>query len=234
MIFAALSATCLNAKTWTDTQGRTMEAEVVKVQDGQVYFKKDDGRQYTFPVSSLTEKDQAYLREHYPAVKTTGKPAGNKTPSELGSWLDGKLVARNGNRVSSDRDSGIKDADYIALYFSASWCPPCRKFTPKLVDFYNEQKKEHQNFEIVFVSSDRDDDSMEEYMVDYDMPWPAVKHSRAKDKAVRQYSGSGIPCLVLIDRNGDVVMHSYEGKEYKGPTRVMNKLAEVLNQPRSS
>ena len=49
---------------------------------------------------------------------------------------------------------------YTALYFSAHWCPPCRMFTPKLVEWYNNFKPKHPDFELVFVSSDRDQAAM--------------------------------------------------------------------------
>ena len=28
----------------------------------------------------------------------------------------------------------------IGIYFSAHWCPPCRGFTPKLVEWYGKVK----------------------------------------------------------------------------------------------
>ena len=43
----------------------------------------------------------------------------------------------------------------VGLYFSAHWCPPCRRFTPRLVDFRDRLGKESP-LEIVFVSCDRD------------------------------------------------------------------------------
>lgn len=44
---------------------------------------------------------------------------------------------------------------HILLYFSATWCTPCKKFTPQLVDFYTKTK-ERLNLEIIFISLDRD------------------------------------------------------------------------------
>merc|ERR1712048_719448 len=47
----------------------------------------------------------------------------------------------------------------IGLYFSAHWCPPCRGFTPKLAECYNALQAAGKPFEVVFLSSDRDDDA---------------------------------------------------------------------------
>lgn len=45
----------------------------------------------------------------------------------------------------------------VALYFSALWCPPCEQFLKDLVIFYYKVKATSTDFEIVLVSSDKDD-----------------------------------------------------------------------------
>lgn len=57
----------------------------------------------------------------------------------------------------------LKDADVVALYFSASWCPPCKTFSPLLREFYNAAAKDN-GLEIVYISSDKDLPSFEEYV----------------------------------------------------------------------
>jgi nucleoredoxin len=61
----------------------------------------------------------------------------------------------------------------VAVYFSAHWCPPCRAFTPTLIKAYQDAKAAGTPFELVFVSSDEDQEGFDEYTKD--MPWPAVK-----------------------------------------------------------
>lgn len=58
----------------------------------------------------------------------------------------------------------------------AHWCPPCRRFTPKLAQFYESNKSKFENsFEIVFISFDEDEDGFNEYFKE--MPWKALPFS---------------------------------------------------------
>jgi nucleoredoxin len=71
---------------------------------------------------------------------------------------------------------------------------------------------------------------MAKYMRDMEMPWPAVEFEKIKDKpALLQFAGSGIPCLVVIDRDGRVVSDSYDGSRYLGPAKVMADLERMLS-----
>ena len=79
------------------------------------------------------------------------------------------LVTRQGRTVDAGRALKGKK---VAVYFSASWCGPCRAFTPKLVNFYNAVAKK-KTLEIVFVSSDRNEKAMKQYMRHASMPWLA-------------------------------------------------------------
>lgn len=99
----------------------------------------------------------------------------------------------------------------IGLYFSAHWCPPCRGFTPRLSQKYEELIAEGKNIEIIFVSSDRDEVSAAEYFKE--MPWKMLAFSqRDKKKTLSSlYDVSGIPTLILIDSEG--VLITSEGRE---------------------
>jgi nucleoredoxin len=143
--------------------------------------------------------------------------------------LKGDLVALNGKRVGRFDDAQLANTKYFAVYYSASWCGPCRQFTPDLVKWYNDNKPKHPEFELVFVSSDHDEGAMEAYIAADKMPWPALKYTKKRtNRSVTQFSGRGIPCLVFLDADGKVLSHSYEGDNYVGPRKVLKDIEKTL------
>jgi nucleoredoxin len=155
--------------------------------------------------------------------------ARGEIPHVLADQFKDDLVSwKNGNQARFD-DEPLAKKKLIALYFSAHWCAPCRKFTPKLVEFYNRVAPQHPEFEIVFVSYDRSPTNMQGYMRDAQMPWPAIDFARLPAKeTLKKYSGGEIPCLVLVDATGKVVSDTYSGKQYVGPEKVLADLNSFL------
>ena len=217
-------------RTWTDVQGRTMQAELIHVDldSNEVVFVKDTGRRYRFAINQLSEADQKYIREKKDALPAFVEPVTEQL-TDFEKKITKDLIRFSGGRIKRVKGADLGTKDYYAIYYSAHWCPPCRKFTPKLASFYNSYSKKHDNFEIIFVSSDDSEDDMENYMKKTNMPWTALEFDKKSHPATR-YSGNGIPCLVLIDNKGNVLADSYVGNKYVGPTSVMNQLKEKLDQ----
>ena len=80
------------------------------------------------------------------------------------------------NVITKDGEQSLASAlegfEYVAVYFSAHWCPPCRNFTPLLCQWYEEVNKAGKVCQIVFVTSDKDDAAFKGYFET--MPWVAV------------------------------------------------------------
>ncbi len=233
-IFALLSiALCstASARIWTDNKGRSMEADLIRVENGDAVFLLSSGMRTRFAVAELSDADQQFIKETQTAeVESAATSTGAELEeTNLTKWLSTRLIARDGKSVKRFRESKVPQAEYIAFYYSASWCPPCKAFTPKLVEFYNKNRAKHDNFELVYVSSDSNEEAQEKYMLDYKMPWPAVKYGDVKNKIVGKYAGSGIPCLVVVDRDGNVLADSYVDGKYVGPSTVMGQLDKMLN-----
>jgi nucleoredoxin len=162
------------------------------------------------------------------AVALLGSTVSSEAANTVHPGLKGDLVASEGKRLSKFDDTPLGQAKYYGIYYSAAWCGPCRAFTPDLVQWYKRHKKANPHFEMIFVSSDRSEDDMAKYMKDDDMPWPALDFSRKAKSPLAKYSAKGIPCLVLIDEEGKVLSHSYEGDKYVGPRKVLEDIEKTL------
>nr|ABR16144.1 unknown [Picea sitchensis]ACN41140.1 unknown [Picea sitchensis] len=110
------------------------------------------------------------------------------------------LIRNNGDKVKVEELEG----KYVGLYFSAHWCPPCRSFTPVLSEIY-KKLLEKGDFDIVFISADRDEKSFEEYH--HTMPWLALPFSdeNTRKNLNQAFQVHGIPCLVILDKEGRVI-----------------------------
>lgn len=159
------------------------------------------------------------------AKKSDEAPASIRADAkrDLAKIFENKLVDADGKPVKSD---ALAKAKYTLVYFSAHWCPPCRKFTPKLVEFTGKHRKDG-NFEVVFVSSDRDEKAMLGYMSETKMTWGGVLGAGADLKDLKN-GVSGIPCLRLFDKNGRLVADSFDGENYLGPQHVLDVLEKKL------
>lgn len=128
----------------------------------------------------------------------------------------------------------LKAKKYLLLYFAGQWAPPCRTFTPALVEFYNNARKVHDAFEIIFISRDPSEQAMLEHLQANQMPWPAVRHSVIGSlPALHKYSGPAIPYLMLLDEQENVICDSFDYPPdkppiYVGPERVVIQLGKKL------
>jgi len=154
----------------------------------------------------------------------TAAPAGS-----VAALVKGDLITSRNGITRPYLDSEFEKKKLIGLYFSASWCGPCRKFTPSLVSFYNKNAAAHPEFEILLVSNDKSAAAMEGYMRDQQMPWPALSFDKVSGSAaLKKYAGSGIPCLVVVDENGKVISDTYSGQNRRGPEAVLGDLDQLF------
>eukprot|EP00568_Trieres_chinensis_P002488 CAMPEP_0183299684 /NCGR_PEP_ID=MMETSP0160_2-20130417/6346_1 /TAXON_ID=2839 ORGANISM="Odontella Sinensis, Strain Grunow 1884" /NCGR_SAMPLE_ID=MMETSP0160_2 /ASSEMBLY_ACC=CAM_ASM_000250 /LENGTH=418 /DNA_ID=CAMNT_0025461973 /DNA_START=86 /DNA_END=1342 /DNA_ORIENTATION=+ len=133
------------------------------------------------------------------AVQTDeeGKQFPWRPPSFDQIWPSFCLSKNETGEVVSLPSSDLTDK-YLMLYFSAHWCPPCRGFTPKLSAAYTDLKKERSDFELVFVSSDRDMESFKEYYAEMTFCALPFEEREAKGMLSRRFGIRGIPSILIL------------------------------------
>jgi peroxiredoxin len=142
-----------------------------------------------------------------------------------GKMLDERLAVLSKTAVgkSAPDISGIDPSgEAISLYdskgkitlidFWASWCGPCRKESPHMVELY---KKFHgKGLNIYGVSLDENLDSWKAAIAKDELTWDHVSDLKGwKSTYAQMYGVQAIPQTVLIDANGKILARNVFGKE---------------------
>lgn len=110
---------------------------------------------------------------------------------------------------------------YVLIDFWASWCGPCRKENPNLVEAY--AKYHEQGFEILGVSMDTDRSKWITAIHEDKLDWPQVSDLEGwANAAGKLYAVGSIPSSVLLDKDGIIVAKNLRGEE------LDRKLEELL------
>jgi thiol-disulfide isomerase/thioredoxin len=93
----------------------------------------------------------------------------------------------------------------VLVDFWATWCGPCIGEIPSMKKMYAGYHD--KGFEIVGVSLDSDREALAEFLEERKLPWIILhdeKHN-GEHPAAQEYGVSGIPCMILIGRDGNVL-----------------------------
>ena len=117
---------------------------------------------------------------------------------------------------------------YVLIKFTATWCAPCKMQIPGMLDAYKKYK--NKGLEIVSVYMwERDADpvaAVKKYVAGEKLPWLILSESLLENAQHPQYGDfyaiSGVPTIVLVDKQGKIIMPATHGEEWKA------KLEEIF------
>ena len=135
----------------------------------------------------------------------------NKQAPEL------SLPDANGKTITLSSFKG----KYVLVDFWASWCLPCRRENPNVVQAYNKYK--NKNFTILGVSLDKERDDWLGAIEADKLSWTQVSDLQEwHSAAVSIFNFSGIPFNVLVAPDGKIIAQSLRGDSLE------KKLEQVL------
>ena len=115
-----------------------------------------------------------------------------------------RLLAPSGSPELVPMGQALEGVQVLGLYFSASWCPPCRKFTPQLASAYSRLRGKQHGFELFLCGLDQKETAFDSYRAH--MPWPALPFgSPVVTKLAERFGVDGIPKLILLTAEGELV-----------------------------
>lgn len=107
----------------------------------------------------------------------------------------------------------------------ATWCPPCRREIPEIVELQNEVTKEKLDIVIIGMAIDKDPSVLPKFIKTNKINYPIVVRDLKAVAALGEVEY--IPTKFIIDRNG-VVRESLVGGMLKGDLKA--KLKKYLNE----
>lgn len=125
----------------------------------------------------------------------------------------------------------VKLADFagktVLIDFWASWCVPCRKEMPFLIELYNDLKE--RNFVILAVNVDDDPQKVDKFFRDIKMTpsFPVIFDPESNLPPL--YELEKFPTSFLLDKNGNII-ETFAGftDEHKG--KIRSAVEALLNE----
>ena len=102
---------------------------------------------------------------------------------------------------------------YLVVDFWASWCGPCRSEIPHMKDLYKAYKG--KDIEFLSVSIDKSKNAWKKAMRQEDMAWPQLQAPGAGKDIMKEYQFSGIPYIILLDKEGKIVAKHLRSESLK-------------------
>ena len=128
--------------------------------------------------------------------------------------LLGKEMKIDGTTLDGDKfDWKAYRGKVVLVDFWATWCGPCVQELPNVLANY--EKYHDKGFEVVGISLDEDRERLERFVVERKLPWVCLfEEGTGTSNPVAEYYGvTGIPTVMLVDREGKVVSMSAHGRE---------------------
>ena len=136
-------------------------------------------------------------------------------------FLDFEMADVNGKMHKLSEYVG--NGKVVLIDFWASWCPPCRREMPHLVELYKEYK--NKGFEIVGISLDSTTEKWMDGIKELGITWPQLSDLKDWDnEGVGLYGVSSIPETILVGADGNIIAKKLNSKDLK------KKLDELLNK----
>ena len=143
--------------------------------------------------------------------------------TEVGTGDQPQTLTPDGKVLTLKSVVENKKNKYVLIDFWASWCGPCMREVPYLLETYNEYKD--KGFEIFGVSFDRDAEAWKKAVESKEMNWIHVSEVNYFDnQAATDYAVRSIPSNFLIGPDGTIVAVNLRGEEVKA------KIAELLGE----
>jgi len=117
---------------------------------------------------------------------------------------------------------------YVLVKFTATWCGPCKMEMPGMLEAYEKYHDKGLEIVSVYMWQHEDDPvaTVKKFVEEEKLPWIIISEELSKQAGHPEYRNfygiQGVPTMVLVDKEGKIMMTEARGIQLK------RKLAEIF------
>lgn len=193
------------ARTWTNTKGQTLEAELVRVKDGRVFLKLDKNRQIRpLELTTLSDADKLFVEQHLQqqADQAKMKALQERKAKWHESYKDAKAEAEE------------YDLPILLLYTAPAWCGYCVKLEDRVYDTSDFKKFANANLVLL--------------MADFSKPSDKEKWLKKNSIVSEKFKAGGYPTTIFISTEAEQLGRLGGFKSEWSTDTYIQKMKEII------
>ena len=131
--------------------------------------------------------------------------------------INADLILSSGQQTNFDE---VHEKDYLLINIWASWCVPCSAEVPDLNKLSNAT-----NLSVLGLNLNDTKSAATDFIADLKIKYPVVLREEDVDEIISQFSWSGIPTSILIDKEKRIVLTIYGKVKEKEILSLLDSLS---------
>jgi thiol-disulfide isomerase/thioredoxin len=132
------------------------------------------------------------------------------------------FVFYDANSKKYSFDDCLNGKSYALIVFWASWCGPCVREIPWITELYNRFKDQ---VAFVSLSVDSEKDKWIKALAEHPMGWLNLAgFPESKTKVMDVFSISFVPCFLVVDKTGKLILDGIKGYDFQNKDGVQKKI----------
>ncbi|MGJ3241991.1 MAG: hypothetical protein ACFE0O_03395 [Opitutales bacterium] len=212
---------------WRDRTGAAIQAELTAAWGPYAFFAFADGRSMFFPIAHLDRRSRKQIQARL-AELAEDRASG---PGAFASFIRDHRVrlADDGYLRPDPGHASEEPPEFYLLVLGQADHPVGRQLMERLARLDAEWAgRGWSSCEIVWVSRDRWNRAMQRVFREIEPGFGALRFGHRFDDRLRILDYGVYPVLALVDRYGNLLLHSVRGREIEPPGKLLQRLDYML------